>query len=375
MLLVQSIIAEALNHESNNAQDEDNDNDSKTTTHPSSIQSSALPISQSISIETPFETVIEQQEEKDIDCLQNDKQSEHSFVCLVKSIENETKTIEKEPLSNRDILPQNGYEYIKIIQKTLQGVIIKAKRTNDDNKNEENEYVAIKVTNKNLHKLGISIQENGDNVCVEENIIKEASILKYLTFDNQMTADYIVRYIDMFQDKKNYYLVMEYVDGITLTEFVNFAHKYLKCKKLDLKYFKKVSKYIAWQICAILYYIHSMKVAHLKLSDFNNIMIVNGDFIQQKDGSVSINPEISIKICDFGMSELYINHTEKYECYKTSLVGKPHFKSPQEFDERIFNPFKADIWSVGIILFLLSTGSIPLTFSTVFVRICLGFHV
>ena len=102
-----------------------------------------------------------------------------------------------------------------------------------------------------------------------------------------------------------------------------------------------------------------MKVAHLKLSDFDNILIVNGDFMIQNNPNrnIIISSEISIKIVDFGMSELFLDNNEMSECWKFSLVGNPQFKSPQAFGEHVYDPYKNDIWSLGVILYFLSTGT------------------
>jgi len=250
-------------------------------------QSETLSIPDSISAETPIspDAATNDNEEKDnLYPLQN----ERSYTPFISTTKVKTTGKYKAIITEQETLKHHGYKYMNKISDTLQGYLIKASITTyDDHKDIDIEYkqsaptVAIKITNKNLHKLSISVQADGDNVCVEENIITEASILKYLTYDNQMTADYLVRYVDFFQDEYNYYLVMEYIDGITLSEFIKISHKHIKHKLMDLKYFKKIVKYLSWQLASITHYLHSMKVAHLELSDFDNIMIVNGDFIVQ----------------------------------------------------------------------------------------------
>ena len=70
-------------------------------------------------------------------------------------------------------------------------------------------------------------------------------MLQYLTVKNKSTGCYIPKYIDFFEDDRNFYLVMEY-GGINLADFNKRAHQYIKDGKLSLKEWKKIVKYFAW---------------------------------------------------------------------------------------------------------------------------------
>ena len=186
-------------------------------------------------------------------------------------------------------LSQHGYKKEEILCDTIQGQLIKCKRVesnmmkssssltmnslksgmkkwlngdcssaaNKANEQDINGYVAIKKTDKSLFNQRISKQDNGFNICVEENIKREAQILKYLTIDNKST-EYITKYIDFFESETDYYLVMEYVDGKTnLKDFIKKAHQYINDGKLSLKDYQKIIKYIFWQISAVLHWLHN----------------------------------------------------------------------------------------------------------------------
>eukprot|EP01083_Nonionella_stella_P058567 153344_1 len=80
-------------------------------------------------------------------------------------------------------LAQHGYIKHKHLCNTLQGQSFTAKLIN--NCKHKNEYVAIKKTSKKLHTKREAIDQlYGFNFIVDENIIKESLLLRYLTIFN-----------------------------------------------------------------------------------------------------------------------------------------------------------------------------------------------
>ena len=163
------------------------------------------------------------------------------------------------------VIYRRGYRLIEEISDTIQGKMLKCKVIKKQNKKNIGDYVAIKKINKDLFNQNIAI-EDGMNVIVDENIVKEAVIQHYLTgmftssvlcflsitynyyhlqllsltVANTPIGCYITKFYDFFEDKAFYYLVMEYVSGITLKDFVAKAHEYIRSKRLRLKQWKKV---------------------------------------------------------------------------------------------------------------------------------------
>ena len=212
----------------------------------------------------------------------------------------------------------------------------------------------------------------------------QALILCHLTVDNKPTADYIVQFRDFFETEDDYYLVMEYIEGINLAEFTKKAHQYISDGKLKLKEFQKIVKYLFWQltvciiICfgvcfeyeqseffnvqikVILHWIHDdMNVCHLDLT-LENIMLQDSNFIiNDKTGMVTINQSITVKLCDFGVSEMF-RSDKMFKCMKHSLfLDDVHYLSPQLYDEQQFDARSADIWALGMMLFEVSIGRAP----------------
>lgn len=119
-------------------------------------------------------------------------------------------------------------------------------------------HVTIKKCDKVLVAEQISYADDDDmHFCLDESIIKEKLILQYLTIDNIPTCDYIVKYMDFFQSEEDYYLVTESIDhGINLKDFVAKAHDYIKDGYIKAKEYQKIVKYIFWQLCAVVHWLH-----------------------------------------------------------------------------------------------------------------------
>ena len=109
----------------------------------------------------------------------------------------------------------------------------------------------------------------------------------------------------------------------------------------------------------ILHWIHDdMNVAHLDLC-LENIMLQDCDFIVDSiTDAVTINPGISIKLCDFGVAEMF--KPNGFECMKHSLfLDNVHYLSPQIYDEQEYDARSADIWALGMMIFEVSVGRAP----------------
>ena len=164
-------------------------------------------------------------------------------------------------------------------------------------------HVVIKVTNKALHFNKIVIK-NGVKIGVEENILLEKSILKYLTKDKKCPNS-IVKYHSSFQSNINFYLVMQ-DGGTSLFEFVFNAHKFIQAKKLSVKQWLKMCKLLFKQMIECIQYIHNKNVAHFDIS-LENFLINNVDveILPFDQISFCFDSKIQCKLCDFGLSHYF----------------------------------------------------------------------
>jgi len=176
------------------------------------------------------------------------------------------------------------------------------------------ERVAIKIINK--ESMEISDLELVKN---------EIDIMKLCRHPN------VVRLLDHFENSEYIFLVMEYLSGGDLGNYLN---------KKNFKFSEKQAADIMYQIANGLNYLHSYGVLHRDLKP-DNIMI-------SKDDEKPI-----IKIMDFGLSKI-LTPLEKV----TDGFGTLSFVAPEVLVRQPYNN-KIDIWSMGIILYYMLTGALP----------------
>ena len=138
--------------------------------------------------------------------------------------------------------------YTDIIKKidTLQGAIYQVSK-------DKTTYI-IKVTNKELHNRHIT-HWNGRTVQIQENVLKEADILRYLTSNNPPKS--LVQYINLFEDECNYFFVMQYGGDMSLFEFVKKCHQYIVRKIIDINVWHQFCKIAMKQMTDLLDWLHN----------------------------------------------------------------------------------------------------------------------
>ena len=139
----------------------------------------------------------------------------------------------------------------------------------------------------------------------------------------------IVKVYDVSFGTKIQYIVMEYIDGITLKEFIS-QRKVINWK--DALYFVN-------QILSALKHAHSKGVIHRDIKP-QNIMLL-------KDGT--------IKVTDFGIARFSRNETQTMT---DRAIGSVHYISPEQAKGSVIDE-KADIYSVGVMLYEMLTGKLP----------------
>merc|ERR1712130_628185 len=106
----------------------------------------------------------------------------------------------------------------------------------------------------------------------------------------------------------------------------------------------KVVQHMFWQVASCTAWFHSKRVCHLDMS-LENAMI----------GKNSKKTGVEIKIIDFGVAKLYENG--KFEANKP--VGKTGYMAPEVYNKKKHDPRAADIWSIGVMLFMMLIGAPP----------------
>ncbi|KAL7606410.1 hypothetical protein Lser_V15G17636 [Lactuca serriola] len=176
------------------------------------------------------------------------------------------------------------------------------------------ESVAIKVIKKDqVRKEGLM-----------EQITREISIMRLVRHPN------VVELKEVMATKRKIFFVMEYVTGGEL-----FA-KVLKGKlKEDVarKYFQ--------QLISAVDFCHSRGVSHRDLKPENLLLDENGD----------------LKVTDFGLSALPEQLTNDGLLH--TQCGTPAYVAPEVLRRKGYDGAKADIWSCGVILYVLLAGFLP----------------
>ena len=139
----------------------------------------------------------------------------------------------------------------------------------------------------------------------------------------------IVEVYDVGEDNGSYFIVMEYINGVTLKNLVK------KRGKLSLTEIVDIMKQLTSGIsCA-----HKSMIIHRDIKP-QNVMILD-------DGRV--------KITDFGIATA-LNSIEMTQT--NSVMGSVHYLPPEQASGKA-TTFKSDIYSLGILMYELLTGSVP----------------
>lgn len=156
-----------------------------------------------------------------------------------------------------------------------------------------------------------------------EELLSEVSILKSLDHPN------IVRLIEIYEDDRYYYLLQEYCSGGELFD---------KIQEIGIFSEKQAAEYMR-QIVSAIYYCHEKGIVHRDLKPENLL-------IESKKHNAEL------KVIDFGVSMKYKKGEKMHDKY-----GTPYYIAPEvllrSYDE------KCDIWSCGVILFILLCGYPP----------------
>lgn len=153
---------------------------------------------------------------------------------------------------------------------------------------------------------------------------KEVRILQQLSHQGVVTL------YDIIKDSINYYLFMELCPNGTLFDFIVSKSKIPEDE----------AKYIFKQIVIALKYIHSQNVVHRDI----------------KPENILINEKLNVKFIDFGFS----THYDPDNLLKTNC-HTPNYASPQCLSGLPNDGQKSDIWSLGILLYVMLNGKVPWT--------------
>ncbi len=198
------------------------------------------------------------------------------------------------------------YEVLQVKGIGGMAVVLKAKDL------QKNRIVAIKMLNE---------KHAGDSASVRRFVNESRAIAL-------LSNDHIVDIYDVAFTGKNKYLVMEYIDGITLREYMKRNAPLGIEKSLDL----------TMQILSALQHAHEKGVVHRDIKPQNIMVQANG----------------KLKVTDFGIAQI----SDTNQSSSGVAMGTVYYISPEQASGKT-TTFSSDIYSVGIMLYEMATGKLP----------------
>ena len=137
----------------------------------------------------------------------------------------------------------------------------------------------------------------------------------------------IVKLYEVYEDDEFFYLIMDLLRGGELFDEIVKRQKYTENDAAE----------VMLQLLSAINYIHKKGFIHRDLKP-ENICIRSGQ---------------GIKIIDFGTARKFT-----YGKKLRQIIGTPFYMAPEIFNDKKYNE-KADIWSIGIVMYIILTGKAP----------------
>ncbi|XP_032962869.1 MAP/microtubule affinity-regulating kinase 3 isoform X8 [Rhinolophus ferrumequinum] len=155
-----------------------------------------------------------------------------------------------------------------------------------------------------------------------QKLFREVRIMKILNHPN------IVKLFEVIETDKTLYLIMEYASGGEVFDYL-VAHGRMKEKEARAKF---------RQIVSAVQYCHQKRIVHRDL----------------KAENLLLDADMNIKIADFGFSNEFTVGGKL-----DTFCGSPPYAAPELFQGKKYDGPEVDVWSLGVILYTLVSGSLP----------------
>ncbi len=144
--------------------------------------------------------------------------------------------------------------------------------------------------------------------------------------------DHIVHVYDHFKEGSSYYIVEEFVDGVSLEQLIR-RERYLSNEAAAL---------IFYEVCKALQHAHEKGVIHRDM----------------KPGNILISNQGEVKLVDFGIATS-LEDSEEGLTREGMTLGTPSYIPPEQIDNAKSVDRRADIYSLGVVLYEMLTGKTP----------------
>lgn len=191
------------------------------------------------------------------------------------------------------------------------GIVYRARQTELDR------IVALKILRTNISA----------DVSFAERFQREARALAKLNHPN------IITIYDFGRKDGLFFFIMEYVDGTNLRHVERTG-----------QLSPQEALCIVPQVCSALQYAHDHGVVHRDIKPENILITKSGD----------------VRIADFGLAKLAGIKDEAPLTGTWQVMGTPHYMAPEQFEKPTTVDHRADIYSLGVVIYELLTGELPL---------------
>ena len=199
----------------------------------------------------------------------------------------------------------NGYQFASLVGVGSCGSVFKAYSER------YGQTFAIKVTHVD------------DSFIMPDGNLRDPELGALFNLDNP----YIIRFYDYFVYENYLFLVLEYCEHGTLQQVVTSRRIALPIP---------AARQVISELCQALYYCHSQNIAHRDI----------------KPSNVFIDVRMHIKLADFDLSSFSMDKV-------TTKAGSPNYAAPEMFTEKEFDPYKADVFSLGVTFYEICVGHLP----------------
>ena len=246
-------------------------------------------------------------------------------------------------LSEKNLVNYNPKKlYSKIKQKINKNYIVFNGEDNifkSDKKTTIDEYIITSELGIGSYasvKLGI-YKETKNKFAIkiyDKNLIndddKKYTIKNEIFILNQLDNENVMKLYDVIETNRYLYLIMEYINGISLLDFIQ--------KQKNHRIEENICKDLFYQIVKGILYCQKENICHRDIK-LENILIVNNKII---------------KIIDFGFA-IKCNRNE----YQEFFCGTVYYMPPEIVNKQKYIPFYSDIWSLGVLLYAMIFGDFP----------------
>ncbi|THH05268.1 hypothetical protein EW145_g4923 [Phellinidium pouzarii] len=186
------------------------------------------------------------------------------------------------------------------------------------------QYAAIKIVSKiqlvQSRRSFHNLEDDAERILL--GLEREIVVMKLIDHPN------IMRLYDVWETSDELYLILEYVEGGELFDYICERGRLPSTEALD--YFQ--------QLIGALDYCHRLNIAHRDL----------------KPENLLLDKEKNLKVADFGMAAW-----QGGDDLLETACGSPHYAAPEIIAGKPYDGTASDIWSSGVILFALLAGKLP----------------